>query len=139
MATLIQAIQAYGPKLILRPTAQLDEIADWMAMRTGVNKSEALMLLQELNEAILYHNRRGTPVKLPGIGIFSPSIKRNGNYRINVRVDSLLKKGINTTNIYIGQMSQREHIGFTNEEFKVMWDAVHPNDPLELDGNGTGS
>ena len=137
MATLIQAIQAYGPKLTLRPMAQLDEIADWMAMRTGVNKSEALMLLQELNEAILYHNRRGTPVKLPGIGIFSPSIKRNGDYRINVRVDSGLKKGINTTNIYIGKMTHQEHIGFTNEEYKAMWDADHPDDPLELDGTGS--
>lgn len=139
MATLIQAIQAYGPRLTLRPMAQLDEIADWMAMRTGVNKSEAMMLLQELNEAILYHNRRGTPVKLPGIGIFSPSIKRDGDYRINVRVDSMLKNGINTTDIYIGEMSQRDHIGFSNEDYKVMWDTDHPDDLLQLNGNGNSN
>ena len=63
-----------------------------MAMRTGVNQSEALMLLQELNEAIVYFNRQRHRLKLLGIGIFSPNVDRKGNIRINLHADSKLKR-----------------------------------------------
>jgi hypothetical protein len=71
LADLLAAHHVYGPQLELNPTVQPDQIADWMSMRAGTNTSEAIMVLQELNEAILYFNCQGTPVKLPGIGIFS--------------------------------------------------------------------
>lgn len=139
MATLLQAIQAYGPKLELNQTTQLNEVADWMAMRTGVNKSEALLLLQEINEAILFFNRQGTPIKLPGIGTFSPSVKRDGGLNINLRTDMELKNGINAPSAYVGRVANRINIGLDNEGFKNLWDTDHPDDPLELNGNGSGA
>jgi len=39
MATRIEAIHAYRPRLVLSPMAKLDQVADFIAMRTGVNKS----------------------------------------------------------------------------------------------------
>jgi hypothetical protein len=42
MARMLQAVNAYGPKVALNPTTKLDQVADWMAMRTGLNKSERL-------------------------------------------------------------------------------------------------
>lgn len=45
-------------------------------MRTRLNKRELQMALQEANEAILYLNSQGTPVKLPGVGRFTPSLNR---------------------------------------------------------------
>ncbi|MBN1221218.1 MAG: hypothetical protein JXM69_20005 [Anaerolineae bacterium] len=136
MAYLLQAIQAYGPKLALNQTAQLNEVANWMAMRTGINKSEALLMLQELNEAIVYFNRQGTPIKLPGIGIFSPSVDREGTIRINLRADSKLKKGVNAPDAYVGKMLNRSNIGLDNPTYKNLWDTEHPDDPLELNGSG---
>lgn len=138
MATLIQAIRTYGPRVQLHPTAQLEEVSNWMAVRTGANKNEALMLLQELTEAVLYHNRWGKAVKLPGLGTFSPTVDRSGNFRIRVRIDPRLQKDITATQIYLGQMVNREHIGFTGREYKSLWDADHPDDPLELNGSGNG-
>lgn len=134
MATLLQAMQAYGPKLELNQTIQLNEIADWMAMRTGINKSEALRMLQELNEAIIYFNRQGMPIKLPGIGTFSPSIDREGEIKINLRPDVELKKGINSPGAYTGKIANKAAIGLPNEDFKLLWDTDHPEDPLELNG-----
>jgi nucleoid DNA-binding protein len=138
MATLIQAIQTYGPRVQLHPTAQLDEVSDWMAARTGANKNEALMLLHELTEAVLYHSHQGKAVNLPGLGIFSPAVDRSGNFRIRIRIDPRLQKGITATQVYLGQMVNREHIGFTGREYKLLWDADHPDDPLELNGSGNG-
>ncbi len=132
MARLLQAITAYGPKLDLNQTAQLNEVADWMSSRTGLNKSEVMMVLQELNEAILTFNGRGTPVKLPDIGTFYPSIKRDGTLKINFRTDNTLKKGINAPDSFIGRMKHKGNIGLSNEELKTLWDADNPSDPLEI-------
>ena len=134
MAYLIQAVKAYGPKLDLNQTLQLNEVADWMAMRTGLNKNETLMILQELNEAILYFNRQGTPIKLPGIGIFSPSIDSDGVIRINLRADNELRNSINNANAYVGQVLNSVNIGLDSQGYKALWDADHPDDPLEVNG-----
>ena len=56
MAKRIQAIAAYGPRVVLKPTAGLEKVAEWMAMRTGLNASEVEMMLREAYEAILYFN-----------------------------------------------------------------------------------
>jgi hypothetical protein len=68
MAKLLQAIVQYGPKLEHTKTAQLEQLAEFMAMRTGLNKSEVMMVLQEQSEAIVHFGKNGTPVKFPGVG-----------------------------------------------------------------------
>jgi nucleoid DNA-binding protein len=132
MARLLQAITAYGPKLDLNQTAQLNQVVDWMSSRTGLNKSEVMMVMQELNEAISFFNGQGTPVKLPDIGTFSPGIKADGTFKINFRTDNALKNHINTPGAYTGRMSNKGNIGLTNEEYKALWDADNPSDPLEI-------
>lgn len=128
----MQAVRAYGPKPALNPTAQLDQVADWMVMRAVLNKSEVMMVLQEMNEAILYFNSQGTPVKLPGVGIFTPSIDREGTFKINFRADMDLKKGINAPDAYTGEVANKSRIGLDNDGYKELWDADHPDDPLEV-------
>lgn len=132
MANFLQAINAYGPKVALNPTAQLDAVAKWMAMRTGLNKSEVLMVLQELNEAVLFFNSQGTPVKLPGVGTFTPGVDRNGTLKVNFRADMALKNGINTPGAFSGQLRNKQNVGLDNDGYKALWDAEHPDDPLEI-------
>jgi len=132
MAKMLQAARVYGPKLDLNSTVQLGKVADWMAMRTGLNKSEIIMVLQEISEAILFYNEQGTPVKLPGVGTFRPSIDRHGKLKINLRADMALKNGINTTNAYTGDITNKNRIGLDNAGYKELWDADHPDDPLEI-------
>jgi len=103
MATILQASTQYAPRLELRTTAQLEKIAEWMAMRTGLNKSEVMMVLQEVSEAIL-----------------------------NFRADMELKSGINAHNAYGGEVKNKANAGITNERLKELWDAEHPADPLVI-------
>src|SRR6266542_3888888 len=95
MSNILQAVGQYGPKLELKPTAQLETLSKWMAMRTGLNKSEVMMVFQESSEAILYFCKSGQPVKIEGVGTFTPSINREGEVLINFRADMALKNGIN--------------------------------------------
>lgn len=132
MARIVQAVRAYGPQLKLNPTAQLDQVADWISMRTGLNKSEIMMSLQELSEATLYFNNQGTPVKLPGVGTFTPSIDRHGTLKINLRADAALKNGINAPGAYKGTVQNKGHIGLDDAGYKELWDAEHADDPLEI-------
>lgn len=132
MAKLIQAVAKFCPRLDLNQTAQLDQIVEWMSSRTGLNKSEIVMVLLELNEAILFFNRSGTPVKLPGVGIFRPSIKRDGKFKVNFRADSTLHNGLNNAGAYLGRMKNRANIGISDEDLKAVWDAEYPDDLLEL-------
>jgi len=41
MATRIKAIHAHRPRLVLSPTAKLDQVVDFIAMRTGANQGIA--------------------------------------------------------------------------------------------------
>jgi nucleoid DNA-binding protein len=132
MAKFFEAVRDFGPKVKTNQTLQLNQLAAWISMRTSVNKSEVAMVLQELNEAVLYFNGQGTPVKLEGLGTFKPGVDRNGKLRIKVRPDSTLNKTINNTAAFSGVIAYKAHAGLSNEEYKALWDAAHPDDPLEV-------
>jgi len=135
MATILQAVNQYGPKLELKPTAKLEKVAEWMSVRTGINKSEAMMVFQETSEAILYFCKEGQPVKIPGVGTFTPSISREGELIINFRADMELKNGINSPSAYGGVVVNQESVGWTNEKYKETWDAEHAANPLVIPEN----
>lgn len=130
MANILQAVNAYGPKLELNKTAQLDRVVSWMASRTGINKSEVLMVLQELHEAIIFFNSDGTPVKIPGVGTFTPSVNRSAEIRIGFRADAQLKKAMKYGENYTGRMRNRNGAKLDNAALKEKWDAEHPDNLL---------
>ena len=133
MATILQAISEFGPRLDLKPTAKLEKVAEWMAMRTGLNKSEVMMVFQEESEAILNFCKDGVPVKIPGVGTFTPSMDRDGSLVLNFRADMEVKNGLNVPNGYSGEVKNKAHVGITNEHLKELWDAAHPADPLVIE------
>jgi hypothetical protein len=132
MAKIVEAVRDYGPRVELNPTAQLEQVAGWMAMRTGLNESEVAMVLQEAHAAILFFNSQGTPVKLPGVGILTPSVDRDGTFKINFRVDAALKKRIDAPGAYTGKVRNKNRAGLDNAGYKQLWDADHPGNPLEI-------
>jgi len=132
MAKLIQAVQRYGPRIELNQTVQIDELAEWISGRTGLNKSELVMTLLELNEAITYFSRRGTPLKLPDVGTFAPSIAMNGVIKVKFRPDTTLRKVVGSPASFVGRIRNQANIGITNEQLKALWDADFPDDPLQL-------
>ncbi len=132
MTNMLQAVNKYGPKLDLNQTARLREVAEWMSMRTGIKKSEVRLLLEEMSEAIVYFNCKGTPIKLPGVGIFGPSIGRRGTKRINLHNDPVLKNGINAPGAYTGRILNKSRIGLDDQGYKDLWDTDHPDKPLKI-------
>jgi hypothetical protein len=132
MAKLIEAIRDYGPRLKLNSTVPLEVLAIWIASRTMLNKSVVLMVLMELKEAVLYFNGMGSPIRLPGLGRFAPSISYDGRLRINLSIDSELSHGINKRDAFSGHINNRANIGLDKANLKARWDEAHPDNPLEL-------
>ena len=132
MATIFEVIASYGPKLAYTRTIELDELAEWLAHRSGLNANDAERVLKELRNAIIYFNRAGTPVRLPGVGRVRVSVDRHGQMRVNVTPDPVVVKALNAPGTYRGEIVNRANIGLTDAQYKERWDAAHPEKPLVL-------
>lgn len=133
MARLIQAISEYGPKLELDPTAETEGVIEWvMARNRLLSRGTVKVALMEIAEAVLHFNGQGIPVRLEELGIFTPSIDRNGAIKHGYRADVKLKQRSNAEGAYTGRITNGERIGLDNAGYKELWDADHPDDPLEV-------
>ena len=132
MAHLLKVIKSLGPKLTLNKTAHPTKVAELMAARTGVKNGEVRLVVEELGEVIVFYNSQGIPVNIPGLGTFFPSMDRNGKVRMNVRFDKALVDKMNGSKFYTGTVVNKSNIGWTNEQFKVVWDEANPDDPMDL-------
>ena len=88
--------------------------------------------LGELQEAIVFFNTQGTPVKLPGIGTFGVSVSRDGQRRISFISSGPLRRGVNGELGRDLPVANSMNIGLDNAGLKALWDAEHPDDPLEI-------
>ncbi|MCB0216049.1 MAG: hypothetical protein KDH92_05395 [Chloroflexi bacterium] len=138
MATFIQAVTRYAPRLHRQPTIRIEELAERLAELTGLRSSQATMVLQELSAALVHYCRRGHGLELPGIGFFRPSLRNDGRMRILFRPDQRLLRELAGLDGYRGAVSNVANIGFGPLQYKALWDAEHPDDPLELPANFVG-
>ncbi len=132
MAKIVQAVRKYGPKLERPSTVEIDELVEWMARRTGLNKSEVIAVLAELHDGLLFFNRAGRAVKLPDIGTFSPGIDRHGGLRLHFRPAVRLRNEFANGDKYYGRIKNKPRIGWSDEAYKALWDAEHPDDALDI-------
>ena len=133
MAKLIQAMRKYGPRLERGRTVETEEVIEWMMARSRfLSKGTILAALIEISEAVSHFNRQGIPVRLDGLGIFTPGIDHKGVIKPNYRATARLKKRLNEAGAYRGRIVNKEHIGLDSAGYKELWDADHPDDPLEI-------
>ncbi len=132
MATLFEAIVAFGPRLIQGRTAELEDLVPMLSKRSGLSALDAEMVLRELAGVVTHQLRAGTPVKLPGLGRLRASLSRTGTLRIHLSVDADLLRAMNAPGTYRGEIRNRSRIGLDDAGYKSLWDAAHPEDPMEL-------
>ena len=138
MATFIQAVTKFAPRLHRQPTIRMEELAERLAELTGLRSSQATMMLEELSAALIHYCRRGHGLELPGIGYFRPSLRNDGRLRILYRPDQRLLRTLAGLEGYRGEVANVENVGLDPLQYKALWDAEHPDDPLELPGNFAG-
>lgn len=132
MATLIQAVTAYRPRLGALRHIGIDELASRLQRGSLVTQSIARMVLTDLSEEVQYGVRSGGSVHLPGIGTFRPAVRMSGSMHTIVRLDKAVRTNLVTVDDYRGEIEGREFIGLDMPALKARWDADHPDDPLDL-------
>lgn len=131
MASRIQAINAYRPKIELGPRVETEEFSNYVSSRTGLNESEVREVLYECRDGTAFFNKQARPVHLIGMGTYSPGLKLNGEFTVNHRADIYVKKQLNLDGEFRGVIINREHIGMTSEELVALWNQEHPDDPIQ--------
>lgn len=130
MTNRIRAINATRPKLERGPTVRQDELTEYIARHTGLNEGEIALVLLELRDAVAYHCRAGRGVKLDGLGTYLPSMQLDGSLDIEHRLDRALRRGINMGRFTHALVNQ-QNIGKTPDELVALWNAEHPDDPVD--------
>ena len=130
MATKIQAINTYRPRVKLGRRAEMDELVTFIARSTGLNESGVKQVLLELRDAAIFFNQQGRAVKLEGLGTYSPSIDLVGTLSVSHRADVVLKNALNAQGSFKGEIVNRANIGKTSDELVAMWNTDNPGDPV---------
>jgi HU domain fused to wHTH, Ig, or Glycine-rich motif len=130
MAKLIQAVTEFGPRIALGRTAQTPEIAEMIASRTSMNAGEVGNTLSEFKAALLFYAKQGQPVKLEGLGTFTPTVDLEGNLDVGFRLDTSIDGELNVPGAFKGEVLNRENIGKASADLKALWNAEHPTDPI---------
>ncbi len=130
MASRITAINAYCPKIVLRPTVELKDLVDYIAGRTGLNKGEIQMVLSELSATVQFFNKQGQGARLPGLGIYAPTVDLDGKFAVSHRTDKEISNALNAPGAFRGEIANRENIGKTSDDLVALWNKDHPDDPV---------
>jgi hypothetical protein len=130
MASRITALNHYRPMIEYRKTAGPHQVAEYIAMRTGLNRGEIIMVLAELHDAILFYNGQGQGVKLESLGTYLPNINYQGQFDVAYRMDSELKRALNAGD-FSGSLRNKQSIGKSSDEIIALWNSEHPDDPVE--------
>ena len=128
MAKRINAIKALMPQIELNQTIQVNELTQYISRGTNLNPSEIKFVLDELSNALLFFTSRGQPVKLEGLGTFTPGIRLNGEFKLNVRVDRELVNGLNGPDAFKGRIRNRTNIGKSGDDLVREWNQHNPHD-----------
>lgn len=131
MARLVQAVGRYGPRVIDGPHARTKDLAEWMAV-SGLNSNVAKMVIGELGNAIRFHLLRGSPVVLPGVGRLRVTVSQDVEPRLRFAPDRGLVRDVQNRGNFTGRVANAERAGYSHAEYKALWDAEFPDDPLQI-------
>ena len=90
MASRIKAIGAYRPRIELGKTIQKAEQVRRLARASNLNEGSIDMVIKEVRDHIITENLAGRPVKIEGLGTWTPNIGLDGSFDVQYRADTAL-------------------------------------------------
>ena len=129
MAKKIEAWTAFGPSL--EPTDPMtgNELIENIIAGTNQSRGSVLAMLAELDVQIESGLKSGRIVQLPNGTHFRPTGKRDGQIKIDVRVNPEVEKRVNAG--FRGEWRNADNIGKPEADIVAQWNAAHPEDLIE--------
>lgn len=131
MATVHEMIQQYRPELDLEDPLPVDETVGSLAEATEVEAEIVRKVLAAIPDLLFEQLAAGRPVELPGVGQIRPSIDLDGTIRGSLASDPNLIERLSEAGAYRGGINRRENIGADLARLAQMWNAGHPDDPVQ--------
>ena len=128
MARKITAIRKDRPEIEREKTAQMPQIIRQISRGTSLNEGSIRYVIYELRDFILESHRGGQAVKIEGLGIFTPTIRMNGELDILFRPDPVMLRELNDNSQFAARILNRTNIGKTADDLVAQWNADHPDD-----------
>lgn len=132
MARYIQSVHRYGPRIAPVPALSQAALEERLTLSTGLRRSQVAMVMLEMIDALHDSLRRGVPVRLEGLGRFRLTTDAKGRLRMHYLADSALRRKLGSLDQFRGKVINRKNVGLRPEDFKALWDAEFPEDPLEM-------
>ena len=131
MAKRIAAIRKYRPVIKLERTMQTPQLVEDIAMHTGLNTGEILFVVYEFRDAILMAHQHGQPVKVEGLGTFTPTIRMDGSLDILFRPEPSMLNKLNDPRKLYATILNKANIGKTTDDFVAKWNKEQPDNLVE--------
>lgn len=132
MANILTAINSFRPKVKLGKSVTINQLIEYIASRTGLNRGSIQLVLAELADTVVFFNKQGKGVKLDGLGTYLPKMGIDGKFSVSHRLDPYIRSALNAQGAFAGDIENRSNIGKTKEDFIALWNEVHPDDPVVL-------
>ncbi len=129
MANKIKVWQEFGPKLAKATPMEDEEVMRSLVAATSQTRGSLQSSLAELDMIIEQGLNAGRIVKLPNGMTFRPIGKKDGSIVVKVRLNPEVTKNVNKN--FIGKWLNAENIGKNEAELIDLWNAAHPDDPVE--------
>jgi len=135
MASKIQAIGAYRPRIEQGKTAQKPDLLRAASRATGLVEGTLDLSIREMRDQIIEFCRAGRAVKIDGLGTWTPNLRMDGSLDIQYRADNALINGLNLPGVFSGKILNPDNIGKTGDELVELWNNEHPEDPVGFSEN----
>ena len=104
-------VNARFPRLRLNKPLEKQALIKYIATGSTFTSGDIMGMIYAIREALLNYLKEGTPVRLEGIGIFSPSIKLDGTIKIRFRADKELLRELNSSHNLHERITNRKNLG----------------------------
>ncbi len=132
MAKKIQAWVEFGPRLEPTDPITPEGLIERIVAATNQSRGSVKAILDELDVQTEILLKEGHIVQMPNGTHFKPSGHKDGSVDVNVRVNPRIVKNINTG--FRGRWKNAENIGKSEAEIIALWNAAHPDNLIELEG-----
>lgn len=132
MAKRVTALSAYRPRIKRGPIVEPQELADVVARRTRLSPADVIYAASSIGEEALYLLRTGRSVRLPGLGMLTPSLDMQGNLSVRFILDrAAMRRSSKGDKVFLGELTHPENRHKRPDDLVALWDAEHPDDPVE--------
>jgi hypothetical protein len=130
MATLINAITAFRPRIVQGKPVSEEQYLELMTQRSALSAGIIKNVQECEMETVIALLRKGRPIHT-GSAIYTLNITLDGSYEVNVKLKKRMAQALNKPGAFRGKIANAENIGKTSGKLADMWDAKHPNDLVD--------